>query len=72
MDTQGFIQNAVTNVQGLGALATSALRIAGILMRADIKVLVRADLVRSLRQYRLKSPDGNDVIDALIRLLQST
>lgn len=46
--------------------------IAGILIRADIKVLARADLVRSLRQYRLKSPDGNDVIDALIRLLQST
>jgi hypothetical protein len=36
-------------------VATSALRIAGILMRADIKVLARADLARSLRQYRLKS-----------------
>jgi hypothetical protein len=35
-------------------------------------MLVRADLARSLRQHRLKSPDGNDVIDVLIRLLQST
>jgi HEAT repeat protein len=46
--------------------------IAGILIRSDTKMLVRADLARSLRQHRLKSPDGNDVIDVLIRLLQST
>jgi hypothetical protein len=46
--------------------------IAGILIRSDYKMLVRADLARSLRQHRLKSPDGNDVIDVLIRLLQST
>ena len=46
--------------------------IAGILIRADTKVLARADLARSLRQHRLKSPDGNDVIDMLIRVLQST
>jgi hypothetical protein len=46
--------------------------IAGILIRSDTKMLVRADLARSLRQTRLKSPDGNDVIDVLIRLLQTT
>jgi hypothetical protein len=46
--------------------------IAAILIRADIQMLARADLARSLRQHRLKSPDGSDVIDALIRLLQST
>ena len=45
--------------------------IAGILIRSDTKMLARADLARSLRQHRLKSPDGNDVIDMLIRLLQS-
>jgi hypothetical protein len=45
--------------------------IAGILIRADTQMLARADLARSLRQHRLKSPDGGDVIDALIRLLQS-
>lgn len=45
--------------------------IAGILIRADVQVLERADLARSLRQYRLRSPDGHDVIDALIRLLQA-
>jgi hypothetical protein len=45
--------------------------IAGILIRADYKVLARADLARSLRQHRLKSPDGRDVIDVLIGLLQS-
>lgn len=46
--------------------------IAGILIRSDTKALVREDLARTLRQHRLKSPDGSDVIDMLIRLLQST
>jgi hypothetical protein len=46
--------------------------IAGILIRSDTKMLVRDDLARSLRQHRLKSPDGSDVIDVLIRLLQAT
>jgi hypothetical protein len=46
--------------------------IAGILIRADHRSLARADLLRSLRQHRLKSLDGNDVIDALIRMLQTT
>jgi hypothetical protein len=45
--------------------------IASVLMRADYRVLGRADLARSLQQYRLKSPDGSDVIDALIRILQA-
>ena len=46
--------------------------IASILLRADTNALARADLARSLRQHRLRSPDGNDVIDMLIRVLQST
>jgi hypothetical protein len=46
--------------------------IAGLLIRADTQLLARAELARTLRQHRLKSPDGTDVIDILIRLLQST
>ena len=45
--------------------------IASVLIRSDHRVLGQADLARSLKQYRLKSPDGNDVIDALIRVLQA-
>jgi hypothetical protein len=45
--------------------------IAGILIRSDYKVLARGELARSLQQHRLKSPDGQDVIDMLIRLLQA-
>jgi hypothetical protein len=45
--------------------------IAAILVRADRSLLGQADLARSLRQHRLKSPDGSDVIDLLIRLLQA-
>ncbi len=46
--------------------------IAGLLIRSDYKLLGRADLARSLRLHRLRSSDGNDVIEVLIRLLQST
>ena len=46
--------------------------IAGLLIRADTQLLARAELARTLRQHRLKSPDGTDVIDLLIRMLQST
>ncbi len=44
--------------------------IAGVLIRADYSALPMPDLLRTLRQHRLKSPDGDDVIDALIRRLQ--
>ena len=43
--------------------------IAGILIRADHRVLAKADLAQSLRQHRLKSPEGADLIDVLIRRL---
>lgn len=45
--------------------------IADILIRSDYRSIARADLARSLQQYRLKSPNGQDVIDLLIRLLQA-
>jgi hypothetical protein len=45
--------------------------IAGILIRSDTQMLARPELARLLRQHRLKSPDGSDVIDMLIRLLQA-
>jgi hypothetical protein len=45
--------------------------IAGVLIRSDYRVLGQAELARSLKQYRIKSSDGNDVIDALIRVLQA-
>lgn len=45
--------------------------IAGLLIRADTRLLARADLARSLRQHRLRSTDGTDVIDLLIQLLQT-
>jgi hypothetical protein len=46
--------------------------IAGLLIRADHRLLARAEVARTLRQHRLQSPDGNDVIDTLIGLLQPT
>lgn len=46
--------------------------IAGILIRSDYRSLGAVELARSLRQHRIKSPDGGDVIDMLIRLLQMT
>ena len=45
--------------------------IAGILIRSDYRAIANPTLVSSLRQHRLKSPDGQDVIDALIRRMQA-
>jgi hypothetical protein len=44
--------------------------IAGVLIRADYHSIARPEIVRTLREYRRKSPYGEDVIDALIRRLQ--
>ena len=44
--------------------------IAGILIRADYGQIATPELVRALREHRLKSPDGQDLIDVLIRRLQ--
>jgi hypothetical protein len=44
--------------------------IAGVLIRADYRSLERPELVTALRTKRVKSPDGGDMIDVLIRRLQ--
>jgi hypothetical protein len=46
--------------------------IAGILIRADYQALAKPELVRALRQHRLKSAGGQDLIDVLIRRLQAS
>ncbi len=46
--------------------------IAGILIRADYQALPRSELAQALRQHRLKSPDGEDLIDVLIRRLSAS
>jgi hypothetical protein len=46
--------------------------IAGILIRANYRVIAKPELVRALRERRLKSPDGQDVIDVLIRRMQAS
>jgi hypothetical protein len=46
--------------------------IAGILIRSDYQAIATPELVQTLRQSRLKSPDGADLIDVLIRRLQTS
>jgi hypothetical protein len=46
--------------------------IAGILIRSDYQASERVELARALRKQRLKSPDGEDLIDVLIRRLQAS
>ena len=46
--------------------------IAGILIRSDYQTISTADLVQTLREHRLKSPDGEDSIDVLIRRLRAS
>ncbi len=45
--------------------------IAGVFIRSDYRALPRQELARMLREHRLKSPDGEDLIDVLIRRLQA-
>jgi hypothetical protein len=44
--------------------------IAGVLIRSDFGTIDRGALIHVLRQNRLRSTDGQDLIDALIRRLQ--
>ena len=44
--------------------------IAGVLIRADAEAISYPELVQTLRQRRLKSASGGDVIDVLIRRLE--
>lgn len=44
--------------------------IAGILLRADFKSIERPELIRMLSQRRLRSADGQDIIDVLLRRLR--
>jgi hypothetical protein len=46
--------------------------IAGVLIRADTGAIARGDLARTLKRTRLRSPDGADMIDVLIRRLESS
>lgn len=43
--------------------------IAGVLIRSDYQSISRPDVVRVLREHRIKSPEGTDMIDVLIRRL---
>jgi hypothetical protein len=45
--------------------------IAGVLVRADLHAIAPADLAQVVRKQRMKSPDGRDVIDVLIRRLDT-
>ena len=45
--------------------------IAGILIRSDYDAIDRAQLAQTLRQHRLKARPGDDLVDALIRRLET-
>ena len=45
--------------------------IADLLIRSDYRIIAKPEMVHMLRQSRLKSPDGKDIIDVLIRRLQA-
>jgi hypothetical protein len=46
--------------------------IAGVLIRSDYVTIAGPELVRVLREHRLKSPDGADLIDVLIRRMEAS
>jgi hypothetical protein len=46
--------------------------IAGVLIRSDYRTIAGPELVRVLREHRLKSQDGVDLIDVLIRRVEAS
>jgi hypothetical protein len=46
--------------------------IAGILIRSDYQTIAGPELVRVLREHRLKSSEGKDLIDLRIRRLETS
>jgi hypothetical protein len=47
------------------------LAIAGVLLRSDYQMIASADLLQVLRQHRRKSSSSDDMVDVLIRRVQS-
>jgi hypothetical protein len=45
--------------------------IAAVFIRADYQAIAKPEVASVLSQYRLKSPDGNDIIDILLRRLRA-
>jgi hypothetical protein len=45
--------------------------IAAVFIRADYQAISKPEVARVLSQHRLKSPDGDDIIDILIRRLRT-
>jgi len=66
---------ALSELTGLYANAGSVgvqRALAGVLVRAEYRSIATPDLVRMLRERRLRSPDGEDMVDILIRRLQAS
>jgi len=62
----------LTRLFPLAQSVTVQRAIAGILIRSDYRAIATAELAQTLRQHRLKSPDGEDLIDILIRRLKAS
>ncbi len=63
--------NALTRLFPVADSVRVQRAIAGVIIRSDYREFDKLALVQVLRTSRLKSPDGEDVIDVLIRRLQS-
>ena len=62
---------ALTRLYPVAETAGVQTAIAAVLIRADYRVIARPELVQTLREHRLKSGAGQDLIDVLIRRLQA-
>ena len=61
----------LTHLFAIARSASVQRAIAGILIRADFPSIAKPELVRALRQHRLRSSGGEDLIDILLRRLQA-
>ena len=68
-------QDTLAALTGLYANAGSVgvqRALAGVLLRAEYRTIATPDVVRMLRERRLRSNEGEDVVDILIRRLQAS
>jgi hypothetical protein len=61
---------ALTRLFPVAESLTVQTAIAGVLIRADYASIARPEVARTLREHRRKSPQGDDLIDTLIRRLE--
>jgi hypothetical protein len=70
--TDHDVLDALAHLFSLAKSVNLQRAIAGVLIRSEYMAIAGPEVVRLLREHRLKSPDGADLIDVLIRRMEAS